>query len=396
MSGTPSQIVESIEKYPEIRGEPYRDGISRARPRAAGKILESDPSSLQILNFRGRYPLTSQVDWQLSEKDLTFEPVDSFLNRAGEYALFTVDPPWKAYSQLLHPAEHFLIHETDKEILDALALKVKGIKTVAGLGGGRAIDAAKYVSLQTGAAFFSIPSIIGADAYITPVAAIRTEGIVTYVGNKFASKVVIDSELIRSAPPRLNRAGVGDIYSTKISLLDWKYARDHAGAEYDQRIVEEAEKVLSQLFASRKDIIEVTDSGIRSLARMHLQLNALQWPYIAKGRTWPQEGIEHVFFYSLEKVTGRTFAHGEVLGTGCVVGAYFHKSDVEQVMKELDSFGLKFRPADYGISFEEFTLAIRQMKEITVAMHSRYEILDDRRLSDSQVKELWELLASEG
>jgi glycerol-1-phosphate dehydrogenase [NAD(P)+] len=337
--------------------------------------------------------LTSPVDWQLSEKDLTFEQIDSFLNRAGEYALFTVDPPWKAYSQRLHPVQHFLIHETDKEILDELALKVKDMNTIAGLGGGRAIDAAKYVSLQTGAAFLSIPSIIGADAYITPVAAIRTEGIVTYVGNKFARKVVIDSELIRSAPARLNRAGVGDIYSTKISLLDWKYARDHAGAEHDPEIVEEAEKVLAQLFASKQDIFDVTDKGIQSLARMHLRLNALQWPYIAKGRTWPQEGIEHVFFYSLEKVTGRTFAHGEVLGTGCVVGAYFHKSDVAQVMKELESFGLKFRPVDYGLSFEEFANAIRNMKEITVAMHSRYEILDDRKLADSQMKELWDLLA---
>jgi glycerol-1-phosphate dehydrogenase [NAD(P)+] len=333
------------------------------------------------------------VEWQLSEKDLTFEAVDSFLNRVEGYALFTVEPPWSSYSKRLHPAQHFLIHETDKETLDQLALKVKGIKTVAGLGGGRAIDAAKYVSLQTGADFFSIPSIIGADAYITPVAAIRTEGIVTYVGNKFASKVVIDSELIRSAPARLNRAGVGDIYSAKISLLDWKYARDHAGAEFDPRVVEEAEKVLSQLFNSRKDILEVSDEGIRSLARMHLQLNALQWPYIAKGRTWPQEGIEHVFFYSLEKVTGRTFAHGEVLGTGCVVGAYFHKSDVEEVMKELDSFGLKFRPVDYGISFEEFANAIHHMKEITVAMHSRYEILDDRKLADSELKEPWDLMA---
>jgi len=333
------------------------------------------------------------ADWQLSEKDLTFEPVDSFLNRAGEYALFTVDPPWNAYSKRLHPAQHFLIHETDKDLLDQLALRVKGVKTVAGFGGGRAIDAAKYVSLQTGAEFLSIPSIIGADAYITPVAAIRTEGIVTYVGNKFASKVVIDSELIRSAPVRLNRAGVGDIYSTKISLLDWKYARDHAGAKYDPRIVEEAEDVLSQLFASKKDIFEVTDEGIRSLARMHLRLNALQWPYIAEGRTWPQEGVEHVFFYSLEKVTGRTFAHGEVLGTGCVVGAYFHDSNEELVMKELDSFGLKFRPADYGISFDEFASTINHMKEITEAMHSRYEILDDRRLADSQVKELWDLLA---
>jgi glycerol-1-phosphate dehydrogenase [NAD(P)+] len=337
--------------------------------------------------------MQSTVEWQLSEKDISFEPIDSFLNRLdGKYALFTVDPPWSSYSKRLTPEHHFLIHETDKEILDELVLKVKGIQTIVGFGGGRAIDAAKYVSLQTGAAFVSVPSIIGADAYITPVAAIRTDGIVSYIGNKFASKVVIDSELIRSAPARLNRAGVGDIYSTKISLLDWKYARDHANAEYDPEVVRKAEGVLSKLHASKQEIRDVTDEGIQSLVQMHLQLNAIQWPYIAKGRTWPQEGIEHVFFYSLEKVTGRTFAHGEVLGTGCVVGAYFHQTDVEQVIEHLDSFGLKFRPQDYGMTFSEFANAIHNMKEITTAMGSRYEILDARELSDSEMKELWKYL----
>lgn len=334
------------------------------------------------------------MDWQLSEKDIFYRPARFFLDRIeGRYAVFTVDPPWNAYSKLLEkaPEEHFLIHETDKEFLDELALKVKGINQVVGFGGGRAIDSAKYVALKTGADFISIPSILGADAYLTPVAAIRTNGIVTYVGNKFASRVVIDPDIIKTAPGRLNRAGVGDIYSTKISLLDWKYAKDHANAEYDPGVVEEAERVLSKLFALREEIRNVTDNGIRSLVQMHLTMNSLQWPYIAKGRTWPQEGIEHVFFYSLEKVTGRTFAHGEVLGTGCVVGAYFHGADTAQVIEDLDSFGLMFRPADYGISFDEFESAIRNMKEITTAMGSRYEILEDRILSDSEVKEVWEL-----
>ena len=180
------------------------------------------------------------TDWHLTENDVLYEPVGSYLDNLGEkYALFTVEPPWGSFIQIAKntPEQVFLIHETDKEILDGFVPKTKGIKKIVGIGGGRAIDSAKYVSLQTGGDFISIPSVIGADAYITPVAAIRTDGIVTYLGNKFASKVVIDTGLIRTAPSRLNRAGIGDIYSTKISLMDWKYAREHASAEYDPEIV---------------------------------------------------------------------------------------------------------------------------------------------------------------
>jgi glycerol-1-phosphate dehydrogenase [NAD(P)+] len=331
--------------------------------------------------------------WHLTENDVLYEPVSSYLDNLGEkYVLFTVDPPWLSLSNTLknNPEKVFQIHETDKEILDGFVPKAAGFKKVVGIGGGRAIDSAKYVSLQTGGDFISIPSVIGADAYITPVAAIRTEGIVSYQGNKFASEVVIDADLIRTAPSRLNRAGIGDIYSTRISLMDWKYAKEHSSAEYDPEIVKEAEKVLSKLRADRQEIYDVTEKGIKSLVSMHVRLNELQWPFIAKGRTWPQEGIEHVFFYSLEKVTGRTFSHGEVLGTGCVIGAFFHDADYKEIMRDLDSFGLRYRPRDYGITFEEFESAIRRMKDTTVAMSSRYEILDDRELSQLEMKRLWD------
>ena len=174
--------------------------------------------------------------WHLTENDILYEPVSSYLDNLGEkYVLFTVDPPWHSLSKTLknNPEKVFQIHETDKEILDGLVPNAAGFKKVVGIGGGRAIDSAKYVSLQTGGDFISIPSVIGADAYITPVAAIRTDGIVSYLGNKFASEVVIDTDMIRTAPSRLNRAGIGDIYSTRISLMDWKYAMESSSAEYD-------------------------------------------------------------------------------------------------------------------------------------------------------------------
>jgi glycerol-1-phosphate dehydrogenase [NAD(P)+] len=333
--------------------------------------------------------------WLISGKDVIYEPVVSYLdNLKQSYALFTVDPPWSGLSRSVknNPERVYLIHETDKEILDRFVPEVKNIKIIAGIGGGRAIDSAKYVSLQTGANFISIPSVIGADAYITPVAAVRTDGIVSYLGNKFATKIVVDCDLIMTAPKRLNRAGVGDIYSTKISLMDWKYASEHSSAEYDAEIVNEAEKVLSKLSSAKGDIRDVTEKGIKSLVPMHIRLNELQWPFIAKGRTWPQEGIEHVFFYSLEKVTGKTFSHGEVLGTGCVIGAFFHGVNVDEIIGDLDSFGLSYRPRDYGISFDEFETSINRMKATTMAMGSHYEILDDRELSHSEVSRLWHLL----
>src|SRR5579872_2088008 len=296
--------------------------------------------------------------WSLKEEQVSYEKLDAFFDgMEGEYAVFTVDPPWSRISLRKKPKQVFMIHETDREILDQHVSEVKGLDCIVGLGGGRAIDSAKYVAWKAGCKFVSIPTVISADAYMTPVAAVRTDGIVSYLGPKFADAIVIDSDVIRTAPPSLNRAGMGDIYSTKISLMDWRYARDTDGDEYDPAVAEQAQGVLDRLRASTSEIYNVTDAGIKSMVQMHIRLNSLQWPYIAKGRTWPQEGIEHVFFYSLEKISGKTYPHGEVLGTGCVLGAYIHGANVDGIISELDSFGLRFRPKDIGISFSEFESA---------------------------------------
>lgn len=324
---------------------------------------------------------------------MIYRDINSFFQKfTDDYALFTVDPPWSRVTLQKKPKQVFMIPETDREVLENLVSEVKSLKYIVGLGGGRAVDSAKYVAWRAGSRFISIPSIIGADAYMTPVAAVRTHGIVSYVGPKFADRIVIDVDLIRTAPNRLNRAGVGDIYSTKISLMDWRYARDTDNDEYEPLVAKQAEEVLAKLKASTKEIFNVSDLGIQSMVQMHVKLNSLQWSYIEKGRTWPQEGIEHVFFYSLEKIMGKTYSHGEVLGTGCVVGGFIHGADVSEIIKDLDSFGLQFRPKDYGISFSDFEVAIRNMKAVTVAMNSYYPILRDRFPKDSDIREVWRVL----
>ena len=112
--------------------------------------------------------------WSLTEDKVVYEKIDSYFAGLDEdYAIFTVDPPWSRITLGKKPKQVFMVHETDRDILDEHASEVKGVKCIVGLGGGRAIDSAKYVAWKTGGKFVSIPTVIGADAYMTPVAAVR-------------------------------------------------------------------------------------------------------------------------------------------------------------------------------------------------------------------------------
>jgi glycerol-1-phosphate dehydrogenase [NAD(P)+] len=130
------------------------------------------------------------------------------------------------------------------------------------------------------------------------------------------------------------------------------------------------------------------------MVQSDVELLTLVRPALERGRTWPTDGTEHMFFYTMEKLTGRGFIHGEIVGMGSVVAAFIQKDDVSSVIKDLDSFGLHFRPADNGISFEDFERTIANMKRTSEAMGIRYVALDEYEFQKEDAKQLWRVLSS--
>ena len=95
-----------------------------------------------------------------------------------------------------------------------------------GIGGGTAIDTAKFLAWKTGCPLLQMPTITSVDAGFTDPIGVRIGGRVRYIGSIVPIRVVIDVDVIRSAPLRLNRSGIGDILSCHTGLWDWKAASD--------------------------------------------------------------------------------------------------------------------------------------------------------------------------
>jgi glycerol-1-phosphate dehydrogenase [NAD(P)+] len=334
--------------------------------------------------------MSGTITWKID-----YSGIEKAFQQIKDFAVFTVEPPWQKCSELFvnAPKQVFLVQELEQRTLDEYVNSLREVEYVVGVGGGTAVDAAKYVALRRKLRFITVPTVVSVNAYLTARAAVRNNGIVNYIGDKFPELVVVDLSVIRGAPSRLNRAGVGDVYSTRTALMDWKVARDRLQERYDLDTVNKAEDVLRRLVSSAKDIRDVTEVGVKNLVALQADITALQWPYLQKGKKWPEEGTEHVFFYSLEKTTGRAFIHGETVGTGSVVSTYMHRGDVSAVIKELDSFGLKFRPADNAITHQEFEETISNMKHVANEMKMHFPVLEDYRFTGDDVRELWRLLS---
>lgn len=103
--------------------------------------------------------------------------------------------------------------EATREEGDRIVAAMAGADVVAGIGGGKCIDIGKYAGLHGSKPVFSVPTVASNDAPTSRLIVLYNEAHAV-TGTEFLDYnpdiVLVDTDIIASAPPRLLRAGIGD------------------------------------------------------------------------------------------------------------------------------------------------------------------------------------------
>ena len=175
--------------------------------------------------------------------------ISDVLAGIGRYTICANDPPWSSVAaRVAPPARVIIVASMELAHLESLVAQEPDSDTVVGLGGGFAIDTAKFIAWKTGKRLIQIPSITSVDAGFTDAIGVRSDGRVRYIGRVLPEYVALDIDLVRSAPKRMNRSGVGDILSCHTGLWDWRFAVDRGeGAPWDAAAASLGRQLLVEL-----------------------------------------------------------------------------------------------------------------------------------------------------
>lgn len=289
----------------------------------------------------------------------------------------TTQSPWTiARPMMASPAPNIVfVKSLEREHLEELVRAGTIRPIVIGLGSGLAMDAAKYIAWRTGASLIQVPSTVSNNACFTRTCGCLEQGQRAPVRNvPVPEQILIDPDLIRQAPARLNRAGVGEVLCSHTSLVDWELAhragRDvdwqAAIAERTRRELRTLEQVAPAIGADEMDgYVALMDIGERFAPE-----------FLAHPKARFNAASEHLFAWCLEQQMGRRLIHGESVCLGILLMAHLQDNAPDWAAGVIRAARVAFRPEQIGTTWDQVERAVLALPDYARQVVPWYSIID--------------------
>ncbi|MUM64640.1 NAD(P)-dependent glycerol-1-phosphate dehydrogenase [Acidianus infernus] len=246
---------------------------------------------------------------------------------------------------------------------------------ILGVGGGKAIDVAKFAAFELNKRFVSIPTAPSHDGITSPFAAIKGLGKPISMKAKEPTAIIADIDVLSSAPRRLINAGIGDTVGKIVAVRDWKLAAKLRGEYYGDYTASLALLSARHALNCTRIINKDLKYGVRLLVEALISSGVAMG---MAGSTRPASGSEHLFAHAVEMLYPEGPLHGELVGVGTIMMAYIHGIKWKEIRKALIRIGAPVTAKQLGVPNE---IIIKALTIAHTIRPERYTILGDRGLT---------------
>ena len=263
----------------------------------------------------------------------------------------------------------------------ARAARRVGADAVVAAGGGRCLDVGKLAAAGAGLPCIAVPTQLSHDGICSPVSVLpRAAGGVTESVEAVAPRLAFFStpRLLQS-PFGALRAGIGDLISNPMALLDWELAAE-AGLEQVDPVARglsmEAYGLVEPLLDRPLRAEDVRPEVIGVLAHARA---ASGLAMTTMGTSRPASGAEHKISHAIDELFGGRAYHGEQVAFASLLSAALHGLDVEDLRRRLVNLGVANHPRQLRLSLDDM---VQVLLRAPATRPGRFTVLEQASLDE--------------
>ncbi|MEU7278080.1 iron-containing alcohol dehydrogenase family protein [Streptomyces sp. NPDC045431] len=322
--------------------------------------------------------------------DLAGLLADQRISASGKLAMAISNGSGQALREKLAPllpdADWYDVADGTIDSAVRLADEIKGKRydAVVGVGGGKIIDVTKYAAARVGLPMVAVATNLSHDGICSPVSILDNDNGRGSYGVPSPIAMVIDLDVIREAPARFVRSGIGDAISNISAIADWELSHRHTGEQVDG--------LAAAMARTAGESVLRHPGGVGDDEFLIVLAEALVLSGIAmsiSGDTRPSSGACHEISHAFDLLyPGRSALHGEQVGLGAAFAMHLRGAREESGLfaEVLRGHGLPVLPEEIGFSADEFVRAVEYAPQ---TRPGRFTILEHLDLSTDQIRDAY-------
>lgn len=255
-------------------------------------------------------------------------------------------------------------------------------ESIVGIGGGKVIDVAKYAAYLRKLPFISVPTSASSDGFSSASASLIVNNRRTSVPAKLAYGIVVDTDVLKSAPHKFLYSGIGDLVSKITAIYDWVYEERMGYTTVNDFAVMIAKKAVNSFI--RTPFTNISDDlFLREL------VDSLAMSGIANeiaGSSAPTSGSEHLISHALDKILEQPELHGVQVGIATYLMALVHDHRYKRINQIFTDTGFWDYVSTLNLSRADYEAAIDLAP--SVKPH-RHVYLHEEKYRDMAKEYLW-------
>lgn len=213
----------------------------------------------------------------------------------------------------VRPAAHYLIKDNDITDVYNFERRIRGdnASIIVAVGGGKVGDFAKRLAYLRNIPLLLVPTIIGNDGLISPIAVLKDGDISVSMPGRMPDAVLIDIQLLKAAPTQYLRAAACDLITNLSATNDWELARSNDTSRVNHLALQMSRMAAEMILNHPAWDIESPEL-LKSIIYGQM-LSGVAMTIAGSSR--PCSGSEHLIAHALDaKSVGMWALHGEKVG----------------------------------------------------------------------------------